>query len=179
MLVVGVTDAETAAEVVGLEGAELGDRFDRGGQLLDVEQLRADVGVYSVECKHRAALDARDRFTRVVGQQPEFGAGVPGGLRGMGGGFDSGDHPHQTVLPLSPRHDAFQPVDVVEIVDDHQSEAVLDGQLELFVRLGVAVHDQPGGIGAGLDGGEDLAAAGHIEVQTLFDHHPLNRGARE
>ena len=104
---------------------------------------------------------------------------MPGRLRGVGGGFDSGDDPDQAVLPSPLRHDAFQPVDVVEVVDDHQSEAVLDGQLELLVGLGVAVQDQPGGIGARLDGGEDLAAACDVEVQALLDHHPLNRRARE
>ena len=35
------------------------------------------------------------------------------------------------------------------------------------------------GIGARLDGGEDLAAARDVEVQALLDHHPLNRRARE
>ena len=151
MLVVGVAHAEAAAEVVGLERAELRDRFDGGGQLLDVEQLRPDVGVHAVELQHRAALDPRDRVAGIVGQQAELGAGVPGRLRGVGGGFDSGNDPDQAVLPMALRHDAFQPVDVVEVVDDDQSEAVLDGQLELLVGLGVAVQDQPGRIGARLD----------------------------
>ena len=49
MLVVGVPHTEAAAEVVDLEGAERSDGFDRRRQLVDVEQLRADVGVHSVE----------------------------------------------------------------------------------------------------------------------------------
>ncbi len=104
---------------------------------------------------------------------------MPGRLRGVRGGFDPWDDPDQAALPVSVRHDAFQPVDVVEVVDDHQSEAVLDRQLELLVGLGIAVQDEPVRIGARLDGGEDLAAARHIEMQALFDHHPLNRGAWE
>ena len=39
MFVVGIAHAETAAEVVDVESAELGDGFDRGGQLFDIEQL--------------------------------------------------------------------------------------------------------------------------------------------
>ena len=113
------------------------------------------------------------------GSRPNLEPAWPGRLRRVGGGLDAGDDPHQAVLLAALRHDAFQPVDVVEVVDDHQADAVLDGELELFVGLGVAVHDQPGGIGARLDGGEDLAAARDVEVKALFDHHPLNGGARE
>ena len=102
---------------------------------------------------------------------------MPGRLRGVGGGFDSRNDADQAALPMALRHNAFQAVDVVEIVDDHQSEAVFDGQLELLVGLGVAVQDQPVGIDARLEGGEDLAAARDVEVQALFDHHPLDRGA--
>ena len=39
MLVVGVADAETAAEVVDVEGAQRRDGRDRGRQLFGVEQL--------------------------------------------------------------------------------------------------------------------------------------------
>ena len=76
-------------------------------------------------------------------------------------------------------HDALEPVDVVEVVDHDQADAVLDRQLEFLVGLGVAVQDEPGRIGARLERGQDLAAARDVEVQALFDHHPLNGRARE
>jgi hypothetical protein len=80
VLVVGVAHAEAAAEVVDLESAEFGDGFDRGGELFDVEQLRADVRVHSVESQLGAAFDTRDRLAGVLGQQPEFRAGMTGRL---------------------------------------------------------------------------------------------------
>ena len=55
----------------------------------------------------------------------------------------------------------------------------LDGDYQFFVGLGVAVQDQPGRVGARLQRGQDLAAAGDVDVQALLDHHPLNGGARE
>src|SRR6185369_5273423 len=113
VLGVGVARAEAAAQVIHLEGAQLGDRLDGRGQLFDVEQLRADVRVYAVQPQLGAALDAGDRLPRVVGHQPELGAGVTGGLRGVGLGLDAGDHPHQAGLLAAGGHDALQPVDVV------------------------------------------------------------------
>ena len=56
---------------------------------------------------------------------------------------------------------------------------LLDRELEFLVGLGVAVQHQPRRVGAGLQRRQDLAAARHIEVQALGDHHALNGGARE
>ena len=113
------------------------------------------------------------------GDQPEFRAGVSGGHRRVGARRHAGDDPHQARLHLARRHDALEPVDVVEVVDHDQTHAAADGQFDLLVGLGIAVHDEPGGIGARGDGGQDLAAAGHVEVQPLLGHHSLNCGARE
>ena len=179
MLFVGVAHAEAAAEVVDLESAELGDGFDRGGELFDIEQLRADVGMHTVETHLGAAFDASDRVAGVVGHQPELGAGVPRRLRRVGGGLDTGDDTDKAWLLTARRHDALQPVDVVEVVDDHEPDAALDRKFEFLVGLGVAVQDQVGRIGTCLDRGQDLAAARDIEIQALFDHHSLNSGARE
>ena len=179
MLVVGVAHTEAAAEVVDLEGAERGDGFDRRRQLLDVEQLGADVGMHAVEPHLGAALDPRDRLAGVVGHQAELGSRVAGRLRGVGGGLHAGDDPHQTRLPVPRGDDALEPVDVVEVVDHDEADAVFDGKCEFVVGLGVAVQDQPGRIGACLERGQDLAAARDVDVQALFDHHPLNGGARE
>jgi hypothetical protein len=41
------------------------------------------------------------------------------------------------------------------------------------------MQDNPLRIGACFEGGEDLAAARHVEVKAFLDHHSLNGGARE
>ena len=68
---------------------------------------------------------------------------------------------------------------VIEVVDDDQADTVFDRQLEFFVALGVAVQHQPARIGARLERSQDFTSARDVEVQTLFDHHSLNSGARE
>ncbi|MDT5327935.1 MAG: hypothetical protein QOF25_5087 [Mycobacterium sp.] len=95
------------------------------------------------------------------------------------GGLDAGDHPHQAGLAGARGHDALEAVDVVEVVDHDQPDPVPHSQLELLVGLGVAVQDQSGRVGAGLQRGQDFTAARNVEVQALLDHHPLNRRAGE
>ena len=80
---------------------------------------------------------------------------------------------------MTRRDDALQPVDVVEVVDNHEPDAVFDGQLEFLVGLGVAVQDDIARVHTRLERRQDLAASRDIEVQALFDHHALNSGARE
>ena len=63
------------------------------------------------------------------------------------------------------RHQALEPVDIVEVVDDDQADAVAHRQLDLLVGLGVAVQHQPGRVGARGQRGDDLAAARDVEVQ--------------
>ena len=121
----------------------------------------------------------RDRVTGVVRQEAELRAGVAGGLRRVGRRLDAGDDPDKARLLMPRWHDALEPVDVVEVVHHHQSDAVLHRQLEFLVALGVAVQDELGRIRTCLQSGEDLATARDVEVQALFDHHPLNGGARE
>ena len=96
----------------------------------------------------------------------------------MGGGLDARDDADQARLLTPSRNNSLEPVDVVEVVDHDQADAVLDGQFEFLVCLGVAVQHQPSGIGAGLQRGQDLAATGDVEVQTFFGHHSLNGRAR-
>jgi hypothetical protein len=76
-------------------------------------------------------------------------------------------------------HDALEAVDVVEVVDDDQPDAVPHGQLELLVGLGVTVQHQSGRIGACLQRAQDLAAARDVEVQAFLDHDALNRRGGE
>ena len=75
--------------------------------------------------------------------------------------------------------DCLEPVDVVGVVDHDQPDAVLDRDGDLLVALRVAVQHDQAGVDAGLDCGEDLATAGHVESEALLDHHPLHGGARE
>jgi hypothetical protein len=97
----------------------------------------------------------------------------------MGRGLDTWDHPHQATLHMAARYQALEPVDVVEVVDHDQADAVGDGHHQFLVALGVAVQDELGRIGAGSKRGQDLAAARDVEVQALLHHYPLNGGARE
>ncbi len=113
------------------------------------------------------------------GSSPNLEPACPVACDAWVDGLDTGDDADQARLLTAGGHDALQPVDVVEVVDDHEPDAALDGQLEFLVGLGVAVQDEVGRIGAGLDRGQDLAAACDVEMQALFDHHPLNSGARE
>ncbi len=137
------------------------------------------MGVHTVELQYRAVLHPSNRVEGVGGHQPELRPGMPGRLRRMGGGLDAGNHPDQAALAAPVGHDAFQSVDVVEVVDHDEPDAVRNRQLDLLIGLGVAVQDQPVRVGARLDRGEDLASAGHIEVKAFADHDSLNRRARE
>ena len=89
-------------------------------------------------------------------------------LRGVCGGLDAGNHPDQTWLPVTSRHELLEAVDVVEVVDDHQADAVPDGESQFLVGLRVAVQHQPRRVDARPQGGEDLAAAGDVEMQALL-----------
>ena len=73
------------------------------------------------------------------------------------------------------RPGGLEPVDVVGVVDHDQADPVLGRQRDLLVGLGVAVVDDQRGVDAGLQRGQDLAAAGDVEPQSLLDHHALDR----
>jgi len=157
-------------------------RSDRFGQLVDVEQLRADMGVHTLHVQFPAAFDAGDGRPRVVGQQAELRARVTSRLGLVRGSLNAGNDPDQTGLPSAGGHDAFQPVDVVEVVDHEQPDTVvadLRGHRDFFVGLRVAVQHQPRGVGTRLQRRQDLPAACHIEVQAFGHHHALNSRARE
>ena len=126
------------------------------------------MGVHTVAAQYRAAPDPVDRDARIVGQQAEFRAGMPGGHGRMGVGPDPGNHPHQTPLTAARLDDAFQPVDVVEIVDDHQTDPVAERELQLLVGLGIAVQQHSGRVRAGGQRGDHLSPACDVEVQALL-----------
>ena len=78
-----------------------------------------------------------------------------------------------------PAHGRLEPVDVVGVVDHDEPDPVLDRHRDLLVALGVAVVDDQRRIDAGLQRGQDLAAAGDVEPEALLDHHALDGGGRE
>ena len=51
---------------------------------------------------------------------------------------------------------------------------MVDGHLQVFVGFRIAVQHHPSRIGPGRQGGDDLAAAGHVEQQPFFGHQALN-----
>ena len=180
MLVVGVAHPEAAAEVVDVERAERRDaaRPPRASwsTLSSCEPTwvctpsRRSTGLRSM----RAIAS-----TGVVGQQAELRAGVARRLRGVGGGLDAGDDPHQARL-RRPR-------------GTMRSSRSMSSKLSTTTRptpcstassssssvLALPCRTSLRRVGARLERGEDLAAAGDVEVQTLLDHDPLNGRARE
>src|SRR6185437_11544779 len=102
----GVADAEAAADVVDVERAEHGDRLDRPGERLGVQDLRPDVQV-----------------------QPVLGVVAAGGLRLVGDRGDAGDDPDQYFLGLGGQ--LLEAVDVVEVVDHDGAHAGVQGHGQL------------------------------------------------
>ena len=90
-----VADAQSAAKVVDVEALEPRQRGDRLLELLDVEDLRADVGVKAAQVEHRLAADPLDRVGDLVTGDAELGCVVPGGHLRVGLGLDGGADPQQ------------------------------------------------------------------------------------
>ena len=110
------------------------------------------------------------------GQQPELRARVAREHVRVRVGGDARDDADEHVLR---RAGGLEAVDVVGVVDHDEPDPVLDRERDLLVALGVAVVDDQRRIDAGLERGEDLAAAGDVEPQALLDHHALDGGRRE
>jgi hypothetical protein len=60
-----------------------------------------------------------------------------------------------------------------------QADLVLHHHGDLFVALGVSVQDQQRRVCSRLQRGDDLAATGYVEAESLLDHYPLDGGARK
>ena len=132
--------------------------------------------VQPAHAQPRAALDPRDQRRRVGGQQPELRALVAGQDVRVRVGGDARDHAHEHVVR---RAGGLEAVDVVGVVDHDQPDPVLGRQRDLLVGLGVAVVDDQRRVDAGLQRGQDLAAAGDVEPEALLDHHALDGRGRE
>ncbi len=94
-------------------------------------------------------------------------------------GLHARDDPHQHVLGGSGSDRGLEAVDIVGVVHDDQTEAVLHGQRDLLVQLRVAVEHHCCGVDAGAERTQDLAAARHVEAEPLLHHHPLHGRAGE
>ena len=73
----------------------------------------------------------------------------------------------------------LEPIDVVAVVDDDQTDFVLNCQGDLGVGLRIAVQHEQCRIGAGLECSNDLPASGDVESEAFLGHDPLHRGAGE
>ena len=104
---------------------------------------------------------------------------MPGQHVRVGVGGDAGDDPDQDVLGPAGRHDRLQPVDVIGSVDNHQADAVLDRHGDLFGAFRVAVQHDQRRVDPGLERGEDLPAAGHVQPEALLRPSPAGPRCRE
>ncbi len=137
-----------------------------------------------VQAQPGAAAQPGDRLARLGQQQSELRAALAGGDRLMGVGADIGGDPDQDGLRAAAgagglRHEVFQPVDVVEVVDDDKARTGLHGRPEVALRLGIAVHDHLGRVGARGEGERQFATTGDIDAEPLLGEQPVDGGARE
>ena len=70
-----------------------------------------------------------------------------------------------------------QAVDLVEVVDHDQGDPLLQGESQLGLGLGVAVHQDALGRKARVQGQMQLAAGGHVAPEGLFGKQRQHRGA--
>ena len=77
-LVGRVGDPEPAAEVVGREVPERGDRLRRAAEAVEVEQLRADVHVQAVQLEAGGAGDPVEQRRRLLERDAELGLRAAG-----------------------------------------------------------------------------------------------------
>src|SRR6185437_6455438 len=173
----GVADAEAAADVVDVERAEHGDRLDRPGERLGVQDLRPDVQVQPVELELLAFSDAGDRLAGLVQGEPELGVVAAGGLRLVGDRGDAGDDPDQYFLWLGGQ--LLEAVDVVEVVDHDGAHAGVQGHGQLGGGLGVAVQVDLVRRGSGGQCHDELAGPGHVDAEPFFGGHLVRRQAGE
>ncbi len=172
-----VAHAQAAAEVVDGELAQRGQRRDLGLELVEVEDLRADVGVQALQVDQRVVPHALDGGRHLVHGHAELGAGAAGGQRRVSGRVDAGAGPqqHRGAGAGQPR-DA---VDVVEPVDHDVADARVQGGPDVVVGLGVAVHDDLRRVDAGGQGQAQLARPDHVTAQALLGQDLDDRRGRE
>ena len=145
----------------------------------DVEDLRTDVDVQPAHSQPRTLLDPLDQLGGRRGREAELRPFMAGEHARVRVRDDARDDADQHVLLATRRHGRLEPIDVVAVVDDDQTDSVLYCERDLGVGLGIAVQHEHARIGAGLERSDDLAASGDVESQALLGHDPLHRRARE
>ncbi len=171
---VGVGDAQAAAEVVDLEVAQRLEALHGGRPGRGVEELRAEVEVQADDVHGGRRVGEQRRG--LVRQQAELG-GRPARLDArVGVDVDPGDDADQRALAAD--------AEVVELlrvgaVEDDQPDARIDGGAQLVRRLRVAVQDDLRGIEPGGQREVQLAARRHVDHQPLLGEDPQRGGARE
>ena len=125
MVRVGVPGAEAPAEVVYLVLAQRGHRRHRRRERLGVEDLRTDVDVQPAHSQSRTVLDPLDQLGGGRGREAKLRSGMAGEHARMRVRGDAGDDANEDVLPAPGWDGRLEPIDVVAVVDDDQTDSVL------------------------------------------------------
>ncbi len=112
--------------------------------------------------------------------EPELRIVGAGGDVLVGVRLDAGRDPHQHARGgEAVGHEALDPVELVEGIDDDAADALLEPGPQLGLGLVVAVVDDAGGREPGPPRDVQLAAGGDVEVQTLLVDEAGHRTAQE
>src|ERR1700761_3483644 len=181
-IVLGVGDAEAAADVDDLApvAGQLTERGDRQLVGLELEDLRADVGVQPDQVQLLGGEDALDRPRRpgrVAGPEAELRVELAGGDVVVGRGLDPRGDPDQHLHRLV--EEALAALDLVEGVEDQVADSGPRRHQDLLVGLVVAVHVDPGRVEPRGERDVELAAGGDVDRQPLLGEELVGGGGRE
>ena len=172
-----VPDTEAAAKVVHLELTQRRQRSHLGLELLQVDDLRPDVGVQAAHPDHRRGLHPGQGLRHVLDRHAELRRLAAGRERSVRVRLDAGTDAQQ-----HRRRPAGEPVDaldVVHAVDDDVADLGVQRGLDVLVGLGVAVHDDASRIRTGRQRDVQLAGADDVEAEALAGQHADHRRRRE
>ena len=179
LVLYGVSDAEPAADVddAAPVAGEIAERLDRQRVGLELEDLRADVGVQPDQLQLLGGEDALDRLRRqpVLQAEPELGVELAGGDVVVGRGLDPRGDTDQHRLRFLEQ--PLAALDLVERVEDQVADASAGGEEDLRVGLVVAVHVDAVGVEAGAERHVQLAAGGDVDREPLLGEEPVGGGA--
>ena len=181
-VVLGVGDAEAATDVDDLApvARQLAERGDRQAVGLELEDLRADVGVQPDQLELLGGEDALDRPLRpgrVAGPEAELRVELAGGDVVVGRGLDPRGDPDQHLHRLV--EEALAALDLVEGVEDQVADAGPRRHQDLLVGLVVAVHVDAGRVEARGERQVELTAGGDVDRQPLLGEQLVGGGGRE
>ena len=137
------------------------------------------MGVHATHPEPRTAINAPDQCCRSSRRQAELRSFMTGQYVSVRVGSYARNDADQDILDASGRLNRLEPVDIVGAIDNDQPDATVDCDRDLFGGFGVSMKHDQRRIDAGLESGEDLAAAGHIEAKSLLDHDTLHCRAGE